>query len=244
MADQPTYTRIPNDLIAAMPTLGNAELRVALAIARKTAGYQKECDRISARQLAEMTGLTLRNTHAAIQSLMTKGLIERTPAGKQAHCYSLKTVSLGDTDQNCIPSDTVSLGDTEPLPVGIQFDQKPLPVGIQQKKDSKERKKERSRVRDPALDTLAVIAYRETFKCWPNSTQRKAINDQVQDLDRWQKVLDDWHLHGWRPTNVKDMLDRYSQNGYRNGSSKLLRQSPGRNSERGPITQADLDKPL
>jgi phage replication O-like protein O len=41
MADQPTFTRIPNDIIEAMPSLGNAELRVLLAIARKTHGWQK-----------------------------------------------------------------------------------------------------------------------------------------------------------------------------------------------------------
>jgi len=77
MADLPTYTRIPNDIIEAMPKLGNAELRVLLAIARKTYGWQKECDVISVSQLAKMTGLTSRNTQNAVVTLLEKGLITR-----------------------------------------------------------------------------------------------------------------------------------------------------------------------
>ena len=117
MADLPTYTRIPNDIIEAMPKLGNAELRVLLAIARKTYGWQKECDVISVSQLAKMTGLTSRNTQNAVVTLLEKGLITRELANKQSYCYTLQTVSLGDMVENRIPSDTIVTGDTVPYPL-------------------------------------------------------------------------------------------------------------------------------
>ncbi len=143
-AGAPTYTKIPNEILEAMPTMGDAELRVVLAIARKTVGWQKECDVISVSQLALATGLTPRNTQRAITALLEKGLITREPAGKQTYCYTLATISLRDTVENHIPTDTMSLGDMAPYPLGTRLDDKPYPLGITQKKESKE-KKERSR---------------------------------------------------------------------------------------------------
>jgi len=220
MADQPTYTRIPNAIIEAMPTLGNAELRVLLAIARKTVGWQKECDVISARQLAAMTGLTLRNTHAAIKSLVARGFIGQEAAGKQALCYRLKTVSLGDTDQNRIPSDTGTLGDTVPLPVGIQLEAKALPVGIQQKKESKEKKeRDGSRVaRTPPapkqtnLDSFnpAIVIFKElSGKKQLAPTIITLIANRVTDVDKWRATIEGWAGCGYSVMNVNDMLDWY-----------------------------------
>ena len=139
MTDQEPYTRVPNALLDHMDELGNAELRVLLAVVRKTAGYQKACDVISVSQIADMTGLTSRNAQGAVTALLERGLISREVAGKQKYCYRL-TISPRDTVDNHIPSDTISPRDTEPYPLGIRLDQKPYPLGITQKKDSKEKK--------------------------------------------------------------------------------------------------------
>lgn len=140
MSDQEPYTRVPNALFDAMAELGNAELRVLLAIVRKTAGYQKACDVISVSQLAGMTGLTTRNAQTAVTGLLAHGLISREPAGKQRYCYRL-TISPRDTVENHIPTDTISPRDMEPYPVGTRLEVKPYPLGTTQKKDLKEKRK-------------------------------------------------------------------------------------------------------
>lgn len=220
MSDQPTFTRIPNNIIEAMPYLGNAELRVLLAIARKTIGWQKECDVISVSQLATITGLTSRNTQQAIVALLDKGLISRESAGKQGYCYTLQTISPRDTVSDHIPSEPISLGDTEPYPVGIQLEVKPYPVGITQKKESKE-KKERDGIRaerDPPiprqtnLDVFnqAVLTYKKlSGKKHIAPALITLIVNRVSDQDKWRAVIENWTACGFNTGNVNDMLDWY-----------------------------------
>jgi len=78
---------------------------------------------------------------------------------------------------------------------------------------------------DPTLQNAAVLAYREKMRLTPNATQRKAIADAVSNtsLDRWSKTLDNWLLHGWKPTNVPGMLESFSSNGS-NGKSNTGRE--------------------
>ena len=258
MSDQPGYTRVPNDILDAMPTLGNAELRVLLAIARKTVGWQKECDRLSARQLSDTTGLTLKNTQQAITGLLKKGLVAREKAGKQTFCYNLQTVPLGDTDQNRTPSDTVPLRDTVPYPVGIRLDEKPYPVGIQQKKDSKERKeilhtpRKRAGVPVEKSDHQKIMdAYQESLgyaiRDGPKegNAAKWLINngytpDQVQACYAHLKCQSFWREKHISLQTVAGQIGAYlqSKNGHTNG--KHIRQGTRPNPERKPQVEADL----
>jgi phage replication O-like protein O len=55
----PNTTQVPNVLLdVVMPAIKNASLRVLLAVARKTYGYQKSADDISLTQLQKLTGLS------------------------------------------------------------------------------------------------------------------------------------------------------------------------------------------
>ncbi len=144
MAPDDGWTKIPNAILEHMGDLGNAELRVLLALLRKTAGHQKERDRVSVSQIADMTGLTSRNAQNAITQLLKDGFIEREQVGKQGYAYMVKPYPVGTRiteDANHIPSDTISLGDTEPYPVGTRIDAKPYPLGTTQKKDLKKEEK-------------------------------------------------------------------------------------------------------
>lgn len=136
MSDQPGYTRLPNDIIEAMPYLGNGELRVLLAIARKTIGYQKESDRVSVSQIETLTGLAHRHALSALKSLVERGFISQEQIGKQSYKYSVKPVPLG----NQLPTGTSTPREPEPVPLGNQFEEKPVPLGNTQKKDLKEKK--------------------------------------------------------------------------------------------------------
>lgn len=259
MADQPGYTRIPNEIIEAMPLLGNAELRVLLAIARKTLGWQKECDRISVSQLATATGLTSRNTQSALTSLLEKGLIVREPAGKQTYCYSIKPYPLGTQLDNHIPSDTMSPRDTVPYPLGTQLNDKPYPLGITQKKDLKEKKERGREARAPTppkqinLSSLseAVEVYKSQtgVKAIPPATAN-AIADTVIDLPHWSIVLAAWLGAGFNPKNTTGMLDWYlhpDKMTRKNGSNgngttnRSLRSQPRQDIERARWT-TDLDR--
>lgn len=164
------WTKIPNALLENMADLGNAELRVLLALIRKTAGYQKESDRVSVSQLVTMTGLTSRNAQNALTSLLASGHIGREQAGKQAFAYHVKPYPVGTRiteDENHVPSDTRSLGDMVPYPVGTRFDEKPYPLGTTQKKDLKERKKEsrtpRKRSDATPAEDVTPIAIRQAM---------------------------------------------------------------------------------
>lgn len=81
----PRFTMIPDVLLdRQLPELGHAELKVLLVIMRKTYGWQKDADRISLSQLAELTGLSRQSVSTATQTLEERGyiLVERTEASR------------------------------------------------------------------------------------------------------------------------------------------------------------------
>jgi phage replication O-like protein O len=66
----PNTTQVPNVLLdVVMPAIKNASLRVLLAVARKTYGYQKSADDISLTQLQKLTGLSRQGVVNGISGL-------------------------------------------------------------------------------------------------------------------------------------------------------------------------------
>jgi len=51
------------------------------------------------------------------------------------------------------------------------------------------------------------------FKLWPKNEQRPYICNQVQDLQLWKNTVEWWMLSGYKPMNIKGMLDVYKQGG-------------------------------
>lgn len=88
---QPGYTAIPNELLDTfLPILGEAELRVALFVARKTFGWHKRDDDLSLGQIAKGTGLSKPAVVTATASLVERGLlIKRTRGQNLANNYRL-----------------------------------------------------------------------------------------------------------------------------------------------------------
>jgi len=219
MADQPGYTRIPNHILDAMCDLGNAELRVLLAIVRKTHGWQKECDVISFSQFQALTGLTRRNAFKAVEALEERGMIVREKKSAQSFCYSIKplpvgiqsnripsdTGVVGDTvplpvgiQSNRIPSDTGVVGDTVPLPVGIRLEEKPLPLRTIQKKDlKKDKEREGSRVaRTPPPKQTNLDNFNEAVAIFKELSGKKHITPALMTLIA-TRVTD---MSTWRTT--------------------------------------------
>lgn len=74
--EKPNYTQTPNILFdEIMRDLNGAELKVILAVIRKTFGWHKERDRISLTQLEEMTGLSRQGILNAIHGKKKKKVL-------------------------------------------------------------------------------------------------------------------------------------------------------------------------
>lgn len=79
----PNYTQTPNEFFDLhMMDMGEAELKVTLAIIRKTFGFQKTRDAISLSQLQKMTGLSRQGAFDGAEAALKRGLV--TVVGKGA----------------------------------------------------------------------------------------------------------------------------------------------------------------
>ena len=59
----------------------------------------------------------------------------------------------------------------------------------------------------------AVLSYRHYYKRYPNELQRLSIIKTVTDLEKWNKSIEHWMMHGHNPSNVIGLLDSYSKGG-------------------------------
>ena len=84
------YVPVPNAYFEYLADLSGAELKVLLAILRRTVGWRKESDEISIEQLQQMTGLARNSVRAGLRGLLERGLVvERTRAtGSKAASYT------------------------------------------------------------------------------------------------------------------------------------------------------------
>jgi phage replication O-like protein O len=98
------YTKVPNGffdtLLADITSM--CELKVTLALIRKTAGFHKVEDRVSLTQLTDATGLSRQGVIAGVLSGMRRGTINRQQSG-QGYRYSLRLQLVNDLDQSDQP---------------------------------------------------------------------------------------------------------------------------------------------
>ncbi|MGB2827674.1 MAG: replication protein [Dehalococcoidales bacterium] len=94
------YTKVDNWLFdEVMPKAKPNTFKVVSAVVRKTAGWGKKSDRISARQLQKMTGIkSLGTLQAAINDALEHGYIERESVGQMfTYCYGNCNSSVTET---------------------------------------------------------------------------------------------------------------------------------------------------
>lgn len=111
----PGYTQIPNEILDEMPRMKEAELRITLAIARQTFGWQKSKDMLSIGRLMQLTGLSRQGVQNGIAAALQRGTIDREPATRQMYYYFLVV-------------NVVDRLDTEPVNVVDQSKHKPVNV--------------------------------------------------------------------------------------------------------------------
>ena len=86
------FTKLPNQFFDAMQHMSHAEMRVILAVARKTCGWHKTRDAISLSQLEELTGLTRANVIRGVRDACRHRFMNHYKSGRISH-YEL---TLGD----------------------------------------------------------------------------------------------------------------------------------------------------
>lgn len=148
---EPNYTQTPNDFFDVhMREMGEAELRVTLAVIRKTMGFHKKSDAISWSQIMDMTGLSRTSTQDGIDKAIEHGFIEIVGQGKRGvNIFSLVVKPNQSTN-------TTSTGSVA-LPV---ISSVALPT--KEKKERKEksaRSAEKQRKPNPIFDTVCEVIF-------------------------------------------------------------------------------------
>lgn len=130
----PGYTQLPNVVLDNMSEMGDAELRIVLAICRKTFGWQKTYDTLSLTQLEKLTGLSRPSVVSGTEAAINNGWVTRNKKGNSFEYRLL----VKEIDQSEGEGSKVNLPDiVKPL-----YQNSPEIVNLlnTQKKDIKEKK--------------------------------------------------------------------------------------------------------
>lgn len=213
----PNYTQIPNVIFELMADknahLTEAELRVILAIARKTFGWHKKRDKISLSQLEALTAMTRTSVKSGLDAAIERGLVRRTPDTNDKRggfFYELVVEELNDSTG----TKSVLVQNLDQSKINTRTSTNSVPELVQnlypQKKDKEKKERESEGQSESPARTPAVQAYFDTY---PNQTlnteQVAAINRTVTDIKRWREVLRYWKVNNHRAQSVDSMLDRY-----------------------------------
>lgn len=106
----PNTFQTPNVLIDVMPSLSESELRILIAVIRKTYGWHKPKDKIAQSQYRLMTGLSKPSIQNGVKGLIEKGLIEiiKKGHGRESTEYAillhnLEVKNLAPTGKEALP---------------------------------------------------------------------------------------------------------------------------------------------
>jgi hypothetical protein len=107
------YTQTPNRIYAAMPEMGEAELRCVLVVTRMTRGYHRPNAVISLSYFEKATGLSRPAVLAGLRQAMTHGYISRERSGR-SYAYALVDNSAPGADASPQPAAADSLSAPQP----------------------------------------------------------------------------------------------------------------------------------
>ncbi len=214
----PNYTQIPNAVIDAMAKMHECELKVVMAICRKTFGWHKATDVISLSQLEALTGLSRQGVIDGVARATHRGIVERIPDG-QSFAYR---VIVYEDDAASQPSrlaedGLVNVVDQQPVNVVDQLPPELVNVVDTQKKDlNKDIKKahtcarsSKSEPKIPAPEPLSTPpredpAFGAAFSEYEHEFGRLSFKERCAFEDLWDEYpLPEAHAHA-RQTMKKD----------------------------------------
>jgi len=90
MFELPNYVQVPHEVFDRMHELSGRELKVLMAICRKTLGHHKMSDSVSYSQITEITQISRPNVIPAVKKLLDLDKIEVHKKKGRANYYTLK----------------------------------------------------------------------------------------------------------------------------------------------------------
>lgn len=195
---KPNYTQIPNVLFdEMMEDMGLAELKVTLAIFRYTFGYHRERVRLSITKLQKITGLGRGSIIKGAAQAVKRGVLIQNKDGQvTAWMVNLVNQSVNLVNQTGKVSEPPSIKNNSKETI--------------KRKDMGAERTQPEKKRDPLLDNPAVIAYRDVIHLQAHRLMRSKIADVIGlEIIIWKMLLEDWIGMGWKPTNIKGMLDAF-----------------------------------
>jgi phage replication O-like protein O len=127
----PNYTQVPNALFEMLPDLSQGELKVLLALFRRTLGFHKLVDAVSINQLCEATGLNRTTVVTATRGLVLRRLIVTEKQKTEQRGFETTIYSLRFRESPWLEKTTSPSGNpTSPLVVKSD---------LQKKRDQKKR---------------------------------------------------------------------------------------------------------
>ena len=189
----PNHTQTPNELFDIhMRDMDMAELKVTLAICRKTFGWHKQRDKISLSQLEEITGMSRTTVIKGVQQGIGRGTVERF-AIDDGFEYGLVTE---DTSTDNVPQKPKSSTETE---------------------HTKESIKEKVHAQD--FDSLAVSKKPVSFSDYPPDVQVSLLIFQkhfpkikVDSKAKWIKQARAWRNMGLTSNDIEKMCEYAKKN--------------------------------
>ena len=101
-------------------------------------------------------------------------------------------------------------------------------------------KEEESKKREGATPAPALDIYAQLTGIRPAQYAATMIAEQVTDTNRWERTIKDWLASGFKPANVKGMLDWYHGKGrHQNNSNATNRVAPTVGMNSRPPAPAD-----
>lgn len=177
----PNHTQTPNDLfdvlLAQIDTL--AELKVTLAVIRKTLGYHKKHDPISYTQLQKITGMNPQAVQDGVERAIARGTIKVVGTGKRGvRIFALVMHDYyedhsGSTMQNIVTKETT------------QNKEKTI-AGEPAAVDSKSEKPKKAREPNPIFDAVALGSFQLT-----HVNGDKTLGARIGKIVAWLKDQED-----------------------------------------------------
>lgn len=226
----PNYTQIPNAIFELMADkdahLTEAELRVILAIARKTFGWHKKRDKISLSQLETLTAMSRPSIVAGLEAAIDRGIVRRTPDKNDKRGGFFYELAVDEpNDQTSKKSELVK--EVNQSNIFTRTSKESLPELVKNFNPQKKEKEKKERGRESQADppTPAIEIYIRLTERKPTKIEAEMIAEQVTDLARWEREIKNWITSGYKAANVKGMLDWYHgrgrhQNGQRPAESR------------------------
>lgn len=226
------WTKTPNFIYDLMPQMKEAELKVVLAVARQTSGWQRDRAKMRMADLKDETGLSHPSVNTGIKAAMERGILGRDVNGESFVYWLIDpedtsvTVKIFNTEeaaetvesQNSLQSDVKNLNNDSVK----NFDTNKRNINT----NKPEEKKESSADAPPKpKEHAANVAYRELHNRWPSTAQMKIIAERDPPIGDWVRAIRAWAEAGYKPTNIQGMLDwafnpsKITERVYRNGAN-------------------------